>query len=481
MDTRDLSAKKIHEGLKEKAFSATEVTRAYLDQIARHNGELNVFLDVYEESATEAAQKVDEKIAAGGEVQPMTGVPVATKDNILIDGEKATAGSKMLENYTATYDAGVVKKLKQQGAVFLGKTNMDEFAMGSSNENSAFGLVRNPHDLTRVPGGSSGGSAAAVAAHMAPLSLGSDTGGSIRQPAHFCGVVGFKPTYGAVSRSGLIALASSLDQIGPFANTVEDAAWLFAGISGRDPYDNTSREYSYDPQTLQDMEKYRGMTIGLPEEYFVNGTEPDVQKNVAAVIKAYEALGVQFKSISLPHTRYALSTYYIIQPAETSSNLARFDGIRYGRNTDEHESESELTLRGIYNKTKTQGFGAEAKRRIILGTYVLSSGYYDAYYKKAIEAKEYITDDFTAVFKEVDAILTPTAPTVAFRLGEKTADPLQMYLSDIFTIPANLAGIPAISIPSKENDSLLPIGFQLMGPKWGDADILGLGHLYQSA
>ncbi|PIR87393.1 MAG: Asp-tRNA(Asn)/Glu-tRNA(Gln) amidotransferase GatCAB subunit A [Candidatus Harrisonbacteria bacterium CG10_big_fil_rev_8_21_14_0_10_49_15] len=476
MDTRDLSAKKIHEGLKEKAFSATEVTRAYLDQIARHNGELNVFLDVYEESATEAAQKVDEKIAAGGEVQPMTGVPVATKDNILIDGEKATAGSKMLENYTATYDAGVVKKLKQQGAVFLGKTNMDEFAMGSSNENSAFGLVRNPHDLTRVPGGSSGGSAAAVAAHMAPLSLGSDTGGSIRQPAHFCGVVGFKPTYGAVSRSGLIALASSLDQIGPFANTVEDAAWLFAGISGRDPYDNTSREYSYDPQTLQDMEKYRGMTIGLPDEYFIPGTEEVVAKNIQAVIKSYESLGVQFKRVSLPHTKYALSTYYIIQPAEASSNLARFDGVRYGRFVEDGQS-----LRDIYVGTKSAGFGAEAKRRILLGTFVLSSGYYDAYYKKAVEAKEYITEDFTKAFQTVDAILAPTAPTPAFKLGEKVDDPMQMYLSDIFTIPANLAGIPAISIPSRENDSLLPIGFQLMGPKWKDADILGLGHLYQSA
>lgn len=469
-----MNISQIQNGLRNKEFSTAEIVHQYLDTIVKTDGDIHAFLEVYHEDAIQSAQKVDEYLASGGEQHPMTGIPIAIKDNMLIDGKRTTCASKILENYTATYDAGVIKQLKNQRAILLGKTNLDEFAMGSSTEFSAYGPTKNPHDLERVPGGSSGGSAAAVAANMAPASLGSDTGGSIRQPAHCTGVVGFKPTYGAVSRSGIIALASSLDQVGPFANTVKDAEIIFKAIAGQDPYDNTSANKlspaieGLNPASLR---------IGIPKEYFIDGIEPEVSKAIQSAIEFYRSLGAQIKEVSLPHSKYALSAYYIIQPAEASSNLGRFDGIRYSPVPGVERDE--LNLNELYRQNKGKGFGPETTRRILLGTYALSSGYYDAYYKKAIEAKEYITDDFNKVFEEVDVLLTPTAPTRAFKIGEKLDDPLQMYLSDIFTIPVNLAGLPAISIPVKQLTEL-PIGFQLIGKKWHDLSLLQIGQLYEN-
>ncbi|MGB7957597.1 MAG: Asp-tRNA(Asn)/Glu-tRNA(Gln) amidotransferase subunit GatA [Minisyncoccia bacterium] len=474
----ELTIKKFHDGLLAKKFSALETTQAYFARIKEKDEEIGAYLSLAEESALREAEATDVAIAKGEEISDLAGVPLAIKDLILIKDQPATAASKMLEHYRASYDAGVILKLKAARAVFLGKTNMDEFAMGSSTENSAFKKTRNPHDLTRVPGGSSGGSAAAVAAHLALGSLGSDTGGSIREPASFCGVVGLKPTYGAVSRSGVIAMASSLDQVGPFAKTVEDAAILFKSIAGKDPLDATSVDANYknigDPK-LDDVKQF---TVGIPDEYFVQGTDPAVTKAVEEAIKKLESLGIKFKKISLPHTKYALSVYYIIMPAEVSSNLARFDGIRYG--AADHKR-IEKNLLDIYLNQKGAGFGPETKRRAILGTFVLSSGYYDAYYDKAQRVRTLIANDFKAAFEDVDVILTPVAPTPAFKIGEKMDDPLTMYLSDIFTIPVNLAGLPAISIPTKRDwgPGELPIGFQLIGKKWREADILGIGQFYE--
>jgi len=475
-----LTVKKFHEGLVNKEFKALEVAEAYFGRIKREDKEIGAYLSLAEESAAREAEAVDLAIARGEEVAPLAGVPIAVKDAILIKGQPATAASKILERYVAAYDAGVIQRLKTAGAVFLGKTNMDEFAMGSSTENSAFKATRNPHDLSRVPGGSSGGSAAAVAAHFALAALGSDTGGSIREPAAFCGVVGLKPTYGAVSRSGLIAMASSLDQIGPFAKTVEDAAMIFETIAGRDPQDATSQDSFYKDLTAPVLEKVKELKVGLPEEYFVGGLDPAVAQGVHGAIEKLKSLGISFKKISLPHTKYALSTYYIVMPAEVSSNLARFDGVRYARIPG---IAAEGNLRDLYFKQKGAGFGTETKRRVILGTFVLSSGYYDAYYEKAQKVRALIKADFDAAFKDVDVILTPVTPTPAFKIGEKADDPLAMYLSDIFTITANLAGLPAISIPVKPASALapkeLPIGFQLIGKKWHEADILGMGQFYE--
>lgn len=458
-----------------KEFTALEITQAYFDYIAEKDKEVGAYLHLMKDEAVKQAEQADLAVARGEEPGLMAGVPMAFKDNILIEGKPATAGSKMLENYKSAYDATVITRLKDAGAVFLGKTNMDEFAMGSSTENSAFKKTKNPHDLERVPGGSSGGSAAAVAANMALASLGSDTGGSIRQPASFCGVVGLKPTYGAVSRHGLIAMASSLDQIGPFTKTVEDATIVFRAIAGKDRFDATSVDTKFGDSALPDLEKIKNMTIGLPKEYFVSGTDPAVIKATEDAINALKSLGITFKEISLPHTQYALSCYYIIMPAEVSSNLGRLDGIRYGEvsGVNRHGSLAEL-----YKKNRSRGFGPEAKRRIILGTHVLSSGYYDAYYTKAQKVRRLIKQDFDQAFKEVDMILTPVTPTAAFKFGEKTNDPLAMYLSDIFTIPANMAGIPAISIPVKGVNGL-PVGFQLMGKHWSELDILKVGQLYE--
>jgi aspartyl-tRNA(Asn)/glutamyl-tRNA(Gln) amidotransferase subunit A len=480
----ELTIKSFHEGLLNKKFSAFEIVQAFFKHIKETDKTIMAYLSLAEESALKDAEQVDLAIAKDEPLGYLAGIPLAIKDNILIKNLPATAASKILENYVASYDATVIKKLREEHAVFLGKTNLDEFAMGSSTENSAFQITKNPLDTARVPGGSSGGSAAAVAAHMAIAALGSDTGGSIRLPASFCGVVGLSPTYGAVSRSGLIAMASSLDQIGPITKTVEDAAILFKAISGRDESDSTSAappapgEYS-DELLNPDYEKVKSLTVGLPEEYFIGGISPEVSAAVESAAEKIKSLGLKFKKVSLPHTKYALSCYYIIVPAEVSANLARFDGIRYSR-ISAHKSQT-TSLQDIYMKQRGLGFGAEAKRRIILGTFVLSSGYYDAYYEKAQRVRTLIKNDFDEAFREVDVLLTPVASTTAFKIGEKTGDPLSMYLSDIFTIPTKLAGVPAISIPTEREtkSGALPVGFQLVSKKWREADILGLGQYYE--
>lgn len=476
-ELHNLTIRKFHDGLLKKEFSAFDVAEAHFKYIEEKDKEVGAYLSLAKDEALRQAEKTDIAIAKNEPVSMLAGVPLAIKDNLLITGQPATAGSKILENYKAAYDATVITELKSAGSVLLGKTNLDEFAMGSSTENSAFKITKNPRDLERVPGGSSGGSAAAVAANMALAALGSDTGGSIRQPASFCGVVGLKPTYGAVSRHGLIAMASSLDQVGPITKTVEDAAILFKVIAGRDKFDSTSVETNYGDELLNPkLEDIKKMTIGLPKEYFVAGVEPSVIKAVEEAIEALKSLGIKFKEISLPNTEYALSCYYIIMPAEVSSNLARFDGIRYAEVSG--VKRQALSLAELYKKNRSHGFGAETKRRIILGTFVLSSGYYDAYYSKAQKVRRLMKNDFDAAFKEVDVILTPVAPTPAFKIGEKTSDPLSMYLSDIFTIPVNMAGLPGISIPVKMKSGL-PVGFQLIGKSWHEADILGIGQYYE--
>ena len=481
MILRDLTIKKFHEGLLNKEFSALEITQAFFAHIKQTDSEIGAYLSLNEEGAVKDAEAVDIAIAKDEQVGPLAGVPLGIKDAILVKGLPATAASKMLENYTASYDAGVIEKLKKEKAVFLGKTNMDEFSMGSSTENSAFKITKNPIDTERVPGGSSGGSAAAVAAHMALGALGADTFSSIRLPASFCGVVGLKPTYGAVSRSGLIAMASSMDQIGPITKTVEDAAILFKAIAGKDALDATSSDINYDGVLDYKFEEIKKIKIGLPDEYFIGGVDPFVMKEIDAAIEKIKSLGIKFEKISLPHTKYAVPAYYLSMPAEVSSNLARFDGVRYSRNTKHVTSNTKL--QDIYLKQRGEGFGAEVKRRIILGTFVLSSGYYDAYYEKAQKVKTLIKNDFIKAFEDVDVILTPVAPTPAFKIREKIDDPLAMYLSDVFTGPANLAGVPAISIPTKPISALapkeLPVGFQLIGKHFREVDILGLGQYYE--
>jgi len=471
----NLTIKKFHEGLVSKKFSAFEIVKALFDYIQSKDKEIDAYLSLHKDGALAAAEKVDVALARGERISVLAGVPLAVKDNMLIEGLPATAGSKILEKYVAVYDATVIKKLKDNQAVFLGKTNLDEFAMGSSTENSAFKVTKNPHDTTRVPGGSSGGSAAAVASHMAVAALGSDTGGSIRQPASFCGVVGLKPTYGAVSRYGLIAMASSLDQIGPLTKTVEDTAILFNAIAGYDPKDSTSIKADYGNELLNPrLEDIKRLTVGIPDEYFIPGLDKEVGEFVEKAINDIKSLGLKVKRVSLPHTKYALSVYYIIMPAEVSTNLARFDGIRYGTRG------KAKNLIDLYYEDKGAGYGPEAKRRVILGTFVLSAGYYDAYYAKAQKVRRLIKEDFEKVFSSgVDVILTPVAPTPPFKIGEKVNDPLKMYLSDIFTIPVNLAGLPGVSIPVRGREGKLPIGFQLIGRPWCEADILGLGRFYE--
>ena len=474
-----MTIKEAHEGLTNKKFSATELTEEILKKIDRDDKDIHAYLKVDEEGSLNTAKLVDRNISEGVDIDPLAGIPVAIKDNILVKGQQATAASQILKDYIASYDATVSKRLRDQNAILIGKTNLDEFAMGSSTENSSFGPTKNPHDKSRVPGGSSGGSAAAVVSDMAIAALGTDTGGSIRQPGAFCGAVGLKPTYGAVSRYGLIALASSLDQAGPITKTVEDSAILFNAIRGYDPHDSTSSKIEYDEKELlePDLKKIKELTIGIPDEYFVEGLSKEIEDAVGSAIKSIESLGLKTKKISLPHTKYALSVYYIVMPAEASTNLARYDGIRYGtRGSSEN-------LLELYESNRGEGFGSEPKRRILLGTFALSAGYYDAYYDKAQRVRSLIKEDFDKAFDPsadgVDVILTPTTPTTAFKFGEKTSNPLEMYLSDIFTIPANLAGLPAVSIPVKENKGNLPIGFQLTGKYWREADILGIGQLYE--
>ena len=488
MDLKDLTIKKFHQGLVDKNYSAFEITKAFFDYIEKNDKEIGAYINLTKERAIEQANNVDLKLAKGEKIGLLAGAPMAIKDNILIEGESATAASKILANYKASYDATIIKKLKQNFSVFLGKTNMDEFAMGSSGENSSVKLIKNPYDLERVPGGSSGGSAAAVAKNMAVAAFGSDTGGPIRQPANFCGVVGLKPTYGAVSRFRLIAMASSLDQIGPIAKTAEDAAILFNSIAGQDEFDSTTENIKYDSEKILNpkFEDIKKLRIGIPKEYFIEGLDEEVKNATEKAIKNLKSLGFEFREISLPHTKYALACYYIIMPAEVSANLSRFDGIRYSR--IENAELKMQNLKDIYLKTRGGGFGDEVKRRIILGTFVLSSGYYDAYYNKAQRVRQLIKKDFSEAFKEIDVILTPVAPTPAFKIGEKIDDPLKMYLGDIFTVPVNLAGLPAISIPVEkyrisetDRTKKLPIGFQLIGQPFKEADILGIGRFYENS
>ena len=456
-DITELSLVKIAEGVREGNFSAVEVLQSFLKKIAEKEDDLNAFITVNSAGALAQAKKIKK-----GQKGRLLGVPIALKDNISTQGLRTTAGSKIIEDYIPPYNATVVAKLLIEGAVILGKTNMDEFAMGSSTENSAYGVTHNPHDLTRVPGGSSGGSAAAVAARLAPAALGTDTGGSIKQPAAFCGVVGLRPTYGAVSRYGVIALTSSLDQVGSLAKTVADVRTVFEVIAGRDPYDATSVEtVSKEPKEL------KSLRIGIPKEYFSEGLDPEIAARVKKVGEFLEKQGATVQEVSLPHTGYGLAVYYIITPSEASSNLARFDGIRYGVRVENSSIEE------LVSRSRGKGFGSEPKRRIILGTFALSSGYADQYYLRAVKVRSLIAQDFERAFEKVDLLLTPTAPTVAFKIGEKK-DPLSMYLSDIFTIPANLAGLPGLSVPAGTVKNL-PVGVQLLGPKFSENMLFEVG------
>ncbi len=464
--------KKIHEELITKKYSAIELAREYLLRLKK--SDLNAFITITKDEALAMAKIIDKKIASKEDLSLLAGVPMSVKDVIMTTGVRTTAGSKILENYVALYDATAVAKLKDRGAVILGKNNCDEFAMGGSGENSAYGPAKNPFDKKRVPGGSSSGSAVAVAADLSVYSLGSDTGGSVRQPAAFCGVVGFKPTYGAVSRQGLIAMASSLDQIGVLAKTVEDAEIVFDAIKGKDEKDATSIKLKTQNSKLKSKAEINKVKIGIPKEYFVTGIDEEIRSAVEKVIKRAEKLGAEIMEISLPHTEYALTVYYIIQPAEASANLARYDGVRYSKNSKLKTQNSKFGLIDIYKKTRAEFLGEEVKRRIMLGTYALSAGYYDAYYKKAQQVRTLIRQDFEKVFSApggVDLLITPTTPHPAWKIGEKIDDPLSMYLEDIFTMPVNVAGLPALSMPGGQTKSGLPIGVQIIGP-WGNEDIL---------
>ena len=474
MDLYDLTIGQLHKMLSGREISSVELTRAVIDRVRSVEPQIHAYLTLTEDLALEAARAVDEKIAAGEKVEPLAGIPVAIKDVMCTKDVRTTCASKILENYVPVYTATAVQKLLDEGAVVVGKTNMDEFAMGSSNENSGFYPVRNPWDLERVPGGSSGGSAAAVAAGEAIYALGSDTGGSIRQPASLCGIVGLKPTYGLVSRYGLVAFASSLDQIGPFAKTVEDCAMVLQAIVGHDPMDSTSLDYE-PPNYASALERsIEGLKFGVPKEFMEEGIEPGVKKRFEEAVELFCKLGAEVDETTLPHVEYALSAYYIIAPAEASSNLARFDGVRYGLRVEGED------MLDTYMKTRAAGFGEEVKRRIMLGTYALSAGYYEAYYGQAQKVRTLVVRDFAAAFEKFDAIISPTSPTVAFKLGEKIADPLAMYLSDIFTIPVNLAGLPGISVPCGLADGM-PVGLQIVGPAFGEEMILRIARAFERA
>jgi len=470
---KDLTIKKATEAIKNGEITALELTKYYLNNIKEKNGELNTYLRVFPDAENQA-KKIDDDIKSGKEMGTLTGVPLAIKDNILIKGKVASASSKILEDYKATYDATVIKKLREAGAIFLGAVNMDEFAMGGSTENSAFGPTKNPYDLTRVPGGSSGGSSAAVAANMALAAIGSDTGGSIRQPASFCGEVGLKPTYGRVSRSGLIAMASSLDQIGPIARTTEDAEIIFNIIQGEDPLDATTLLGDPVSKSGDDDKKLK---IGLLD-YDKKAVSPEINDMIAKSAEIFRKAGHEIVEVALPYLKYSLPCYYIIMPAEVSSNLARLDGVKYGLLKEGGN------LLEDYLKTRGAGFGKETKRRIMIGTYVLSSGYYDAYYSKAQEVRYLIKEDFENAFNEIDAIILPTTTEPAFKLGEKTDDPIKMYLEDIFTVSANLTGLPAISIPAgyaEKDGSKLPLGLQIIAPHFREDILFSLGKQIENA
>lgn len=458
--------------LKTKKVSSVELTSFYLDRIKRLDKQLNCFITVTEESAMQAAKVADEA-RAKGQAGPLTGIPFAQKDIFCTTGIKTSCGSKMLDTYISPYDATVVKHFKKAGTVLLGKTNMDEFAMGSSNETSFYGPVKNPWDKERVPGGSSGGSAAAIAANLTPGATGTDTGGSIRQPAALCGISGIKPTYGRVSRYGMIAFASSLDQGGPMARTAEDLAMLLNIMAGFDEHDSTSVNQSIPDYTETLNNDIRGLRIGLPKEFFDAGLDHDVATVIQSAIKEYEKLGATFHEISLPNTALSIPAYYVIAPAECSSNLARYDGVRYG-----YRCKNPVDLEDLYKRSRSEAFGDEVTRRIMVGTYALSAGYYDAYYLKAQKIRGLIRQDYEAAYQKVDVILGPTSPTTAFKLGERTEDPISMYLSDIYTIAVNLAGLPAMSIPAGFVKGL-PVGLQLIGPIFEEARLLNVAHSYQ--
>jgi len=462
--------------VQERTTSAADLAESFYAKIENDDPKIGAFLTLSKERAMAKAAEMDGLAAKGEKLPPLGGVPVGIKDVMITKGVRTTAGSKILGNYTPPYDCTAVARLEAAGAVVLGKLNCDEFAMGSSNENSAWKPVRNPRDLTRVPGGSSGGSAAAVAADMAVAALGSDTGGSIRQPASFCGVVGLMPTYGRVSRYGLIAFASSLDHIGPLTKTVKDAALVLRTIAGRDPMDSTSAEVPV-PDYVAELEKpVRGLKIGVAKEYLGEGLDGEVRKAIEAAIQRLAKQGCEILEVSLPHTKYAIPTYYIVATAEASSNLARFDGVRYG-----YRAQDARTLSEMYRRTRDQGFGAEVKRRIMLGTYALSAGYYDAYYLKAQKVRTLLTQDFDQAFKKVDAIVGPVSPTAAFKLGEKVDDPLAMYLADIYTVTADLAGVPGISVPCGETKEKLPIGLQILGRHFDESTILRVAQASENA
>ncbi|KHF25402.1 Asp-tRNA(Asn)/Glu-tRNA(Gln) amidotransferase subunit GatA [Solemya velum gill symbiont] len=453
-------------------FSSVELTQHYLDRIASLDGEINSYITVTPEAALAQAKQADER-RAQGEVTPLTGIPLAYKDIFCTDGVKTSCASRMLDNFTAPYNATVVQRLADAGAVMLGKTNMDEYAMGSSNENSYYGCVHNPWDKERVPGGSSGGSAAAVAARLCAAALGTDTGGSIRQPAAFTGITGIKPTYGRVSRYGMIAFASSLDQGGPMAASAEDAAMLLNTMAGFDERDSTSANEAVPDYTADLNNSLQGLRIGLPKEYFDEGLDVDVRASVEQAINVYRALGAEIKEVSLPNTNLAVATYYVVANAECSSNLSRYDGVRFG-----HRCDDPANLEDLYERSRSEGFGNEVKRRIMVGTYVLSAGYYDAYYLKAQKLRHLISDDFSKVFEEVDVIMGPTTPTTAFKIGEKVDDPVAMYLSDVYTVACNMAGLPGMSIPAAPVNGL-PVGLQMIGNYFDEARLLNVAHQFQ--
>jgi aspartyl-tRNA(Asn)/glutamyl-tRNA(Gln) amidotransferase subunit A len=473
MSLHTLTIHALSDLLDKRDVSARDVTEACYRRIEAVEEHVHAYLTLTRESALTQAETADRR-RRSGESGPLLGIPLAIKDVICTNGVRTTCGSKNLYNFVPPYDATVMERLNAAGIIVLGKTNMDEFAMGSSTEHSAFGITHNPWDLNTIPGGSSGGSAAAVAADECVAALGSDTGGSIRQPAACCGIVGFKPTYGRVSRYGLVAYASSLDQIGPMTKDVRDAALVLNVIAGKDPLDSTSADIAV-PDFTQTLEReVKGLRVGIPREYFIAGIDPDVQQAVRTAIKVLAGLGAVGTDVSLPHTEYGVAAYYILAPSEASSNLARYDGVKYGYRTPQWTN-----LREMYMRTRDEGFGVEVKRRIMLGTYALSAGYYDAYYKKAQQVRTLIRQDFEQAFRHVDVIVAPTAPTPAFRLGEKTADPLQMYLSDVFTIPVNLAGLPGISLPCGVSSTGLPIGLQIIGKPFDEATVLRVAYAFE--
>ncbi len=475
MDLNKLTIKEAHEKLQKGEIFASEITEACFKQIERVDPDIKAYLRLTRDLALSRAKKVDEKIRKGEKISALAGVPMALKDNMCTRGIVTSSASRILEAYIPPYNATVVAKLKKQDMILLGKANLDEFSMGSSTENSAFQITHNPWDLDRVPGGTSGGPAAAVASDQCVYALGSDTGGSIRQPASFCGVVGLKPTYGRVSRYGLHAMTSSLDQIGPLTKTVEDAAIVLNYISGQDPKDSTSGANAVPDYTKELYKGIKDLKIGVPKEYFVEGMEQGVREAVEEAIGELRRLGAKVQKVSLPYTKYALAVYYILVPAEVSANLARFDGIRYGR-----ASEKARNLMEHYLNSRREGFGLEVRRRIMLGAYVLSAGYYDAYYKKAQQVRTLVIEDFKKIFKKVDLLVSAVAPTTAFKIGEKTSDPLKMYLEDVLTVPINIAGLPAASLPCGFADNL-PVGLQIIGPWWGEEEILRLAYNFEQA